>query len=335
MRGTVLVAGGAGYIGSHMVKLLSREDCHVVTLDNLSEGHRDAVVAGAFIEGDLLRPGDLSDAFRAHRIDMVMHFAANCYVGESVQDPRKYYRNNVAGTLNLLNAMLEAGVTKFVFSSSCASYGVPQTDSIDESHPQHPVNPYGRTKLMVEQVLADYAPAYRLQSVSLRYFNAAGCDPEGQLGERHDPETHLIPLVLREALRVKKGGDPAATQLRVNGDDFATPDGTCIRDYIHVADLCRAHLLAGERLMEQRAAGAEAYNLGIGKGFSVKEVIEVCRKVTGAPIEYKVAGRRPGDPPRLVANADKARRELGWTPEYVDLVSIVETAWRYMEALAA
>ena len=331
MNATVLIVGGAGYIGSHMVKMLARQSFPVVTLDNLSTGHRDAVVAGTFIEGDLSLPGDLARLFKEHPIDVVMHFAANCYVGESVQDPRKYYRNNVAGTLNLLDAMLDAGVRRFVFSSSCATYGTPLVDLIDEAQPQRPVNPYGWTKLMVEQVLADYARACGLSSVALRYFNAAGSDPEGELGERHDPETHLIPLVLREALRVKRGGDPDATHLRVFGEDFDTPDGTCVRDYVHVEDLCRAHLLAIRRLVDGRVEGAEAYNLGIGRGFSVKEVIDVCRSVTGVDIRYQVEGRRAGDPPRLVAAAAKARAVLGWAPEYVELGRIVETAWRYLE----
>ncbi len=331
MNATVLVVGGAGYIGSHMVKMLAQEGHTVVTLDNLSTGHRDAVVDGAFIEGDLLREADLDRVFSAQPIDVVMHFAAHCYVGESVQSPRKYYRNNVSGTLDLLNAMFDAGVSKFVFSSSCATYGVPMMDSMDESHPQRPVNPYGRTKLMVEQVLADYAHAYGLRSVSLRYFNAAGSDPEGALGERHDPETHLIPLVLREALRVKKGGDPAATALRVYGGDFDTPDRTCVRDYVHVHDLCRAHLIAIRRLLEGRVEGAEAYNLGIGRGFSVKEVINICRAITGIDIRYLIEGRRAGDPPRLVADATKAREVLGWMPEYVEIEKIIETAWRYMD----
>ncbi len=330
MNATVLVVGGAGYIGSHMVKMLARQGCRVVTLDNLSTGHRDAVVAGTFIEGDLSRAGDLARVFSMHPVDVVMHFAANCYVGESVQAPRKYYRNNVTGTLNLLAAMLDAGVHRFVFSSSCATYGTPQVDLIDEAQPQRPVNPYGWTKLMVEQVLADYAPAYGLSSVALRYFNAAGSDPEGELGESHDPETHLIPLVLREALRVKRGGDPAATLLRVFGDDFATPDGTCVRDYVHVEDLCRAHLIAIRRLLDGKVAGAEGYNLGLSRGFSVKAVIDVCRAVTGVDVRYQVEGRRAGDPPRLVADATKAREVLGWVPEYRELGRIVETAWRYL-----
>lgn len=330
MNSTVLVVGGAGYIGSHMVKMLSRQGARVVTLDNLSTGHRDAVVAGNFIEGDLLLAGDLSRVFSAYPIDVVMHFAANCYVGESVQSPRKYYRNNVTGTLNLLDAMLDADVRKFVFSSSCATYGTPQDDLIDETQPQRPVNPYGRTKLVIEQVLADYARVYTFESVSLCYFNAVGSDPEGELGERHDPETHLIPMVLREALRVKNGGDPTVTLLRVYGDDFDTPDGTCVRDFVHVDDLCRAHLIALDRLLEARVERAEAFNLGIGRGYSVKEVMRFCREITGVDIRFQVEGRRAGDPPRLVANAAKAREVLGWVPEYRELGRIIETAWRHL-----
>jgi len=324
----ILVTGGAGYIGSHMVKELAKCGYYPVTIDNLSEGHRDAVIAGEFFEGDLRNPHDLASVFNAYRVDAVMHFAANCYVGESVADPRKYYINNVIGTLNLLHAMLDAGVSRLVFSSSCATYGAPLQEMIDESHPQRPVNPYGETKLMVEHMLRDYAQAYGLRSVALRYFNAAGCDPDGILGERHDPETHLIPLVLREAKRVMAGGDPAATGLRVFGDDFDTPDGTCIRDYIHVSDLCSAHVAALRRLMAGAAVGAEAYNLGIGRGFSNKEVIEVCRKVTGVPFEYQMAGRRSGDPSRLVGDASKAREVLGWVPDYTDMEAIIATAWR-------
>ncbi len=224
MTAKILVVGGAGYIGTHMVKMLGRERYRAVAFDNLATGYRDAVISGDFFAGDLVEPRDIARVLAEHAVDVVMHFAAHCYVGESVEHPRKYYRNNVLGTLNLLDEMLDAGVRKFVFSSTCSTYGVPETVSISESHPQRPVNPYGRTKLTIEHVLADYAQAYGLQSVSLRYFNAAGCDPEGALGERHDPETHLIPLVLREALRVKRGGDPAATALRVYGGDFDTPE---------------------------------------------------------------------------------------------------------------
>jgi len=326
---SVLVVGGAGYIGSHMVKLLLAEGHDVTVLDNLSRGHRDAVQSARFVEADLLDPRALAAAFAGMRFDAVMHFAAFCYVGESVQKPREYYRNNVVGTLNLLDAMADARVGKLVFSSTCATYGDPVEMPMRESHPQRPVNPYGATKLAVETILRDYARAYGLTSVALRYFNAAGSDPEGRIGERHDPETHLIPLVLMEALRVRGGGDPARTGLVVNGDDYDTPDGTCIRDYVHVDDLAQAHLAAVRRMMDRTITGASACNLGTENGFSVLEVIDSCRKVTGVPVRYKVGPRRPGDPPRLVAESSAARAVLGWEPRYRDLDSIVATAWRW------
>lgn len=326
---SVLVVGGAGYVGSHMVKLLISSDHSVSVFDNLSRGHRDAVMSADFIEGDLLNPADLRDAFASRKFDVVMHFAAFCYVGESVQAPRAYYRNNVVGTLNLLDAMLDASVDKVVFSSTCSTYGVPVEIPMRETHPQQPINPYGASKLMVERILKDYAQAHGLKSVSLRYFNAAGSDPDGRIGERHDPETHLIPLVLQEALRIRNGGDPAATGLVVHGNDYETPDGTCIRDYVHVDDLSNAHLSAAERMADGTIPGAAAFNLGTEKGFSVLEVIESGRSVTGMPIQYKVGPRRPGDPPRLVANSDAAKRELKWQPRYRDLNKIVETAWRW------
>jgi UDP-glucose 4-epimerase len=258
-----------------------------------------------------------------------MHFSALCYVGESVQYPLIYYRNNVEGTVNLLNGMKEAGVNKFVFSSSCAVYGIPAAIPITEEQPKSPVNPYGWTKLFVEQILTDSAHAHGLRSVSLRYFNAAGLDPEGVLGERHNPETHIIPLVLKEALRVQHGGNPDDTTLRVFGDEYNTPDGTCIRDYIHVQDLCDAHTAAMNLFLEGKVNGAEAFNLGNGKGFSVKEVIEAGRRVTGTDIRFKIVGRRPGDPPRLVGSAEKAANVLEWQPKYTDLDEILRTAWKW------
>jgi UDP-glucose 4-epimerase len=259
-----------------------------------------------------------------------MHFAALCYVGESVDSPRAYYRNNLVGSLNLLDAMLDASVDKLVFSSTCSTYGNPTEIPMTENHPQQPINPYGASKLMVERALKDYALAYALNSCSLRYFNAAGSDPDARIGECHEPETHLIPLVLREALRVRSGGDPATTALIVHGNDYETPDGTCIRDYVHVDDLAAAHLSAAGRMMNGGTVGATAYNLGTEKGFSVLQVVESCRSVTGVPIQYKIGPRRPGDPPRLIANSDAARRELSWRPRYVDLDKIVETAWRWI-----
>ena len=242
-------------------------------------------------------------------------------------------RNNLPGgsigTLNLLEAMRAAGVQRLVFSSTCSTYGDPVSLPMSEDHPQRPVNPYGMSKLTVERAMADYGRAYGLRTVALRYFNAAGCDPEGELGERHEPETHLIPLILREALRVRAGGKPEETRLQVFGEDFDTPDGTCIRDYVHIADLCAAHLLAMERLMSGKVSGFEAFNLGTGNGYSVKEVIETCRWVTGQDIRYRIAGRRAGDPARLVASAARARAELGWSPKFNALSEIVETAWRW------
>lgn len=329
MSVSVLVVGGAGYIGSHMVKLLARQGHSVTVFDNLSTGHRDAVARAEFIEGDLRRLEDVSRALGRRRFGVVMHFAACCYVGESVQEPAKYYRNNVVGTLNLLDAMREAGTRRIVFSSTCSTYGDPISVPMDETHPQQPVNPYGMTKLAAERAMADYGRAYGFRTISLRYFNAAGCDPDGELGERHDPETHLIPLVLREALRVRAGGKPADTQLQIFGDDFDTPDGTCIRDYVHIADLCGAHEQAMDRLLGSAEPGFEAFNLGTGRGHSVKEVIEACRRVTGQDIRYRVAGRRPGDPARLVASAGRAQEVLGWSPQYRDFEEIVATAWRW------
>lgn len=330
MNTSVLVVGGAGYIGSHMVKLLDESGFTVTTFDNLSVGHRDAVLSGTFVKGDVTSKDDLEALFTHNKFDVVMHFAAFCYVGESVKDPQKYYQNNVVGTLNLLQAMRNAGCDSFLFSSSCATYGVPENIPITEEHPQRPINPYGHTKLVVEQALSDYALAYNLKNVSLRYFNAAGCDPDGALGERHDPETHLIPLVLAEALRVRRGGNPADTSLQVFGDDYDTPDGTCIRDYIHVTDLCTAHLQAAKRLLDGLVTCAEAYNLGNGRGFSVKEVIDSCTRVTGINIKYKIVSRREGDPTRLVGSSKKAREVLQWSPKIFSIDEIVETAWRWM-----
>lgn len=315
----ILVVGGAGYIGSHMVKMLGRYGCQVTTLDNLSAGHRDAVVCGDFVQGDIAdRP--LLDNLLARGFDGVMHFASFIQVGESVQHPDKYYQNNVVNTLNLLDAMLAVGVKRFIFSSTAATFGEPQYSPIDEAHPQKPINPYGRTKWMVEQALADYDLAYGLKSVCLRYFNAAGADPEGQLGERHDPETHLIPLVLQAA-----SGRRAS--ISVFGRDYDTPDGTCIRDYIHIQDLCKAHWLALQSLISGGAS--QAYNLGNGNGFSVQEVIDVAEQVTGRKITVVDAPRRSGDPARLVADATLARTRLGWAPEFADLATLIEHAWRW------
>jgi UDP-glucose 4-epimerase len=315
----VLVVGGAGYIGSHMVKRLGQLGCHVTTLDDLSSGHRDAVLNGDFVQGSIA-DANLLDRLLGQGFDAVMHFASFIQVGESVQQPAKYYQNNVVNTLNLLEAMRAQGVQKFIFSSTAATFGEPQYTPIDERHPQQPINPYGRSKRMIEQVLADYDAAYGLKSVCLRYFNAAGADPEGQLGERHEPETHLIPLVLQAA----SGRRP---HISVFGRDYDTPDGTCIRDYVHIADLCEAHWLALQSLMN--GGSSQAYNLGNGNGFSVQEVIDTAEAVTERRIAVVNAPRREGDPARLVADATLARKQLGWQPQYADLATIIEHAWKW------
>ncbi len=329
MTHSILVTGGAGYIGSHMVKLLLRQGHQVTVFDNFSTGHRDVLQGADLVEGDLKNAADAARAFAGRQIDAVMHFAASCYVGESVQDPAKYYNNNVVGTLNLLGAMRTAQVQRLVFSSTCSTYGDPVSLPMNEDHPQRPVNPYGMSKLVSERAMADFGRAYGLRTVALRYFNASGCDPDGELGERHVPETHLIPLVLLEALRLRAGGRPEETRLQVFGDDFGTPDGTCVRDYVHIVDLCAAHLLAMQRLVQGNASGFEAFNLGTGNGCSVKDVIDTCRRVTGQDIQYRITARRAGDPARLVASAGRAHAELGWAPQFDALSDIVETAWRW------
>ncbi len=315
----VLVTGGAGYIGSHAARLLQRAGHEVWAYDNLCLGHRAAVSTGRLIEGELMDRPRLIETLSTRGIDAVMHFAAFVAVGESVADPAKYYQNNVVASLNLLEAMRAAGVKRIVFSSTTATYGVPARLPITEEEPQRPINPYGFAKLVVEHALADYAQAYGLGYAALRYFNAAGASPEGDLGEDHDPETHLIPLVLQVAL----GQRPDIT---VFGDDYPTPDGTCIRDYIHVDDLGAAHVLALEKL--QAGQGLQL-NLGTGRGHSVREVIEACRRVTGHPIPAQIGPRRPGDPPELVADASKAQRVLDWRPQYPEIEAIVRTAWKW------
>lgn len=321
----VLVVGGAGYIGAHMVDALVQAGHEVATLDNLSTGHREAVLGGDIIEGDLADCDGLRTLFHLRRFDAVMHFAASALVGESVAKPALYYRNNVSNTLNLLEAMVEAGVKNFVFSSTAAVFGEPESLPIDEAHPKRPINPYGRTKRMVEEMLGDFDAAYGLRSVSLRYFNAAGADPAARIGELHDPETHLIPLVLQAA-----SGRRAC--VRVFGRDYDTRDGTCVRDYIHVLDLCQAHLLALDHL--RRGGESTALNLGNGDGYSVQEVIDVARRVSGRPIRVEDADRRPGDPARLVADASAARRVLGWAPRFGDLETIVGHAWNWERSQA-
>lgn len=316
----VLVIGGAGYMGSHICKYLAKRGYQPIVLDNLACGHRDAVKWGPFFEGELADAELLKHVISRHHISTVMHFAAFCYVGESVENPGKYYRNNVADVINLLNTLVERGISRFIFSSSCSTYGEPEEIPIGEDHPQNPVNPYGRTKLMVEQVLDDFWNAYCLKSVILRYFNAAGADPEGELGEDHEPETHLIPLVLKTALGQRES-------VHVFGDDYPTKDGTCIRDYIHVQDLAQAHLLALERLLDGRPGGK--FNLGNGEGYSVKEIIEVARQVTGRPIHETIKVRRPGDPAILVGSSTRAINELGWKPQFPELHTIIDTAWAW------
>lgn len=335
MAYSVLVVGGAGYIGSHMCRMLQDAGHRVTVFDNLSRGHADAVGGCELVQGDIRSPEDLRRCLAGRRFDLALHFAALAYVGESVLKPAEYYDTNVRGSLTLLEALRHAGVDKLVFSSTCATYGEVQERPITEAHPQRPVNPYGHSKWMVEQVLRDCAATGVLKSISLRYFNAAGCDPAGRLGERHDPETHLIPLVLREALRVAAGGAPEETGLNLFGTDLATPDGTCVRDYTHVSDLCAAHLLAADRLMGGAAAGFEAYNLGSGEGCSVLQVIEAARRVTGLDIRYRTSPRRPGDPLWLVGSSDRAREILGWRPKFTAIDEIVASAWRWFLAQEA
>ena len=322
----VLVVGGAGYVGSHMVKRLGAAGFDLTTLDNLSSGRRDAVTLGDFVEGDLGDRALLRDLFRSTRFDGVMHFAACIEVRESVENPAKYYSNNVANTLALLDAMREGAVGHFVFASSAAVFGEPLQARIDENHARNPVNPYGRSKLMIERILRDYDAAYGLKSASLRCFNAAGADPGGEIGESHEPETHLVPRVLRAA----SGRSHAVT---VFGEDHDTPDGTCVRDYVHVNDLCDAHLLAMRA--SWNGAPSAAYNLGTGDGFSVREVIEAARTVTGARIPVAHAPRRPGEPARLVSDPTRAKAELGWRPSHPELETIVSHAWRWELALCA
>jgi UDP-glucose-4-epimerase GalE len=316
----ILVTGGAGYIGSHAVRLFLARGHDVWVYDNLSEGHRRAVPAERLIVGDLSEVPRLDNALVMHRIEAVVHFAAFAYVGESVRDPGKYYQNNLVNTLGLMECMRRNGVGRMVFSSTCATYGVPERVPITEDEPQRPINPYGAGKLAVERALADYAAAYGWGYAALRYFNAAGASPDGTIGEDHDPETHLIPLVLEVAL----GRRP---HIEVFGTDYPTPDGTCIRDYIHVDDLAEAHLLALEALPSGKGL---CLNLGTGRGYSVREVIRTAEEVTGKPVAVKEGPRRPGDPPVLVAAAEKAQRELGWRPRYTELRPIVETAWNWL-----
>jgi len=314
----ILVVGGAGYIGSHMVKMLHQAKYNVVTLDNLSNGYRDAVLHGDFIEGDIADKDSLNKLFNKYKFDGVMHFASFIQVGESVDNPRLYYDNNVCNTLTLLNVMLDYDVKSFIFSSTAAIFGEPVYIPIDETHSKLPINPYGHSKLMVEQFLRDFDHAYGLKSVCLRYFNAAGADPNGGLGERHIPETHLIPLVLQAASGRRK-------DISIFGTDYNTPDGTCIRDYIHIEDLCSAHLLALEYLI----SGGDScqYNMGNGQGYSIREVIDTVKQVTGTSFDVIKEGRRDGDPEKLIADSEKIRNNLGWQPRFPDLKTIITHAW--------
>ncbi len=316
----ILIVGGAGYIGSHMVKMLSQQGHQVTTLDNLSTGYKDSILYGEFVEGDIADSKLLDKLFSQNHFDGVMHFASFIEVGESVKEPAKYYQNNFVNTLNLLNAMVRNNVNHFIFSSTAAIFGEPDYVPINEEHPKNPINPYGQSKLMVEHTLKDYDNAYGLKSVCLRYFNAAGADPDGELGERHNPETHLIPLILQAASGRREA-------ISVFGEDYDTPDGSCLRDYIHIVDLCTAHLLALNNLIS--GSGSKQYNLGNGDGFSVLKVIELTKTITGIDFNVIHADRREGDPAILVADSTLAKSELAWTPQFNELSTIIEHAWQW------
>lgn len=320
---TILVVGGAGYIGSHMLKALHKAGYSAITLDNLSNGYRDAVHYGTLVEGDLQDKSRLDMLFREQHFDAVMHFASSIEVGESVVNPAKYYRNIVVNSLNLLEVMQKNNVKSIVYSSTAAIFGEPEYTPIDEQHRQQPVNPYGAAKLMVERILDDFDKAYNIKSISLRYFNAAGADPDGELGERHNPETHLIPLILQAASGRRE-------KITIYGDDYNTEDGTCVRDYIHVTDLCDAHLLALDKLLNE--GESRRYNLGNGRGFSVKQVIDTASRVTGENIPVEIGKRRKGDPEQLVADSDLIKKELGWKPGLDRLETIIQHAWEWEKA---
>ena len=323
VKPTILVTGGAGYIGSHSVLALQRAGYGVVVLDNLVHGHREFVediLQVELVVGDIGDRATLDKLFATYNFAAVMHFAAYIAVGESVSNPAKYYRNNVSGTLTLLEAMVAANVKKIVFCSTCSIYGTPKQVPMTEDHPQAPINPYSSSKWMVERMLADFDRAYDLRSIIFRFFNASGANPEGLLGEDHNPETHLIPLVLLTALGKR-------SSISIWGTDYPTPDGTCLRDYIHVSDLANAHILAIEHLLQ--GGNSEVFNLGNGSGFSVRQVIETARQVTGRDIKVIECDRRPGDPSILVGSSDKAQKILGWYPQYPDISKIISDAWQW------
>lgn len=322
----ILVIGGAGYIGSHTCALLIEQGHELVVLDDLSSGNPDFLIGGELVQGDFGDSALLQRLFLHYQFSAVMHFASFIQVGESVQNPGRYYQNNVAKTINLLNTMVQYQVNNFIFSSSAAVYGTPQYTPIDEAHSLQPINPYGRSKLMVEQILADYAVAYGLQSISLRYFNAAGADLQARMGENHEPETHLIPLLLQSL----QGG----SSFTMHGNDYPTPDGSCIRDYVHVLDIASGHLLAAKALATNKPM-ANFYNLGTGQGFSIKEVIHKVESITGHAIAVEIGARRTGDPAVLVADNLLAKKDLGWQPAYSDLDSIIQSAWRWEQARVA
>ncbi|MBR6294711.1 MAG: UDP-glucose 4-epimerase GalE [Lachnospiraceae bacterium] len=319
---SILVVGGAGYIGSHVNKMLARKGFDTVVLDNLVYGHEEAVVAGEFVRGDIANKDDIRKAFEGRDIEAVFHFANYAYVGESCLDPEKYYVNNISNTLNLLSVMREQGCNKIIFSSSCSTYGVPERVPITEDLPQRPMSPYASTKLMIEMILKDYARAYGLRYVGFRYFNACGADPEGEIGESHTPETHLIPITLDVASGLRD-------EMMIFGNDYNTPDGTNIRDYVHVLDLAEAHIAALDYF--DRGGENDFFNIGTEKGFSNLEIVEAVKRVTGRDFPVVITDRRPGDPDILVGSSEKARRVLGWVPKYSDIETVIETAWKWHE----
>lgn len=320
----ILVTGGAGYIGSHVCKRLASQGFEPIVFDSLENGHESFVKWGPLVQGDIRRKDDVEQAFATHRPEAVMHLAAYAYVGESSEQPEKYYENNVEGTLNVLASVLEHNIKAFVFSSSCAVYGIPETLPITEETEKNPINPYGSTKLAVENVLEDYAETHDLRYVSLRYFNAAGADQDEEIGEWHDPETHLIPLTLDVALGRRDS-------LEIYGDDYPTEDGTCVRDYLHVEDISEAHVAALKHLLAGKPS--DVFNLGVGQGYSVLEIIKMAQEVTGQEIPYQIKDRRPGDPPILVADASKAARQLSWSPQHSNLEQILRDAYAWQKKL--